>query len=369
MSKKRPSYSDDFRRQIVELYKNGKATVEIEREYSIARSSIHKWIKDYDNSGSFKANDNRTESEKELIQLRKEHKRLLMENDILKQAGADYGAKVKIIKENKGKYPISAMCKELGISRARVYYAPKTKPDEEDLEKKIRKIFYKNRKAYGTRRIRKALAKKGIRISRRKVAVIMKKLNLVSTYSRKSYKPQPTGCNESKVANIVAGEFDNRKALEVVVSDLTYVQVGGKWNYICSLLDLFNREIIGYAVGKRKDAQLVSKALMNSNQSLLKIKLFHTDRGNEFKNKIVQNILDAFEIERSLSKKGTPTDNAVAEAMFKTIKTEFVYGKKFETIEELEREFFDYVNWYNNHRLHSSLGYETPKDYRLMFER
>ena len=85
---------------------------------------------------------------------------------------------------------------------------------------------------------------------------------------------------------------------------------------------------------------------------------------NEFKNNIIDEVLDTFKIDRSLSAKGCPYDNAVAEATYKIIKTEFAFNRIFNDFEELERELFDYVNWYNNIRIHGSLGYKTPIEYR-----
>lgn len=131
------------------------------------------------------------------------------------------------------------------------------------------------------------------------------------------------------------------------------------------LVDLFNREIIGYSTGKNKDAALVSKAFSRVDVNLNKIQIFHTDRGNEFKNRVLDETLEAFPIRRSLSMKGCPYDNAVAEATFKIIKTEFVKGQEYESLEQLQYELSDYVNWFHNHRIHSSLGYLTPKEYRL----
>lgn len=92
----------------------------------------------------------------------------------------------------------------------------------------------------------------------------------------------------------------------------------------------------------------------------------HTDRGNEFKNKVIDDLITTFEISRSLSKKGCPYDNAVAEATFKVIKTEFAFNKIFESFEQLEYLLFDYVNLYNNHRIHGSLNYLTPVEYRIL---
>ena len=94
------------------------------------------------------------------------------------------------------------------------------------------------------------------------------------------------------------------------------------------------------------------------------INIFDTDRGNEFKNKIIDDVLTTFNIDRSLSKKGCPYDNAVAESTYKIIKTEFAFNRKFESFEELETELFNYVNLYNNFRIHSSLNYLTPVEYK-----
>lgn len=111
------------------------------------------------------------------------------------------------------------------------------------------------------------------------------------------------------------------------------------------MLDLYNREIVGYTAGKHKDDDLVRKAITTIKYDLNKIEIFHTDRGNEFKKNIIDEVLDTFKIDRSLSAKGCPYDNAVAEATYKIIKTEFAFNRIFNDFEELERELFDYVNW------------------------
>ena len=130
-------------------------------------------------------------------------------------------------------------------------------------------------------------------------------------------------------------------------------------------MDLWNREIVGYVAGKNKTSELVYKAFSKIPYDLNKINIFHTDRGNEFKNKMIDELIETFQIKRSLSKKGCPYDNAVAKATYKIIKTEFAYNRRFENFEELERELFDYVNWYNNIRIHGSLDYQKPAHYRL----
>ena len=94
--------------------------------------------------------------------------------------------------------------------------------------------------------------------------------------------------------------------------------------------------------------------------------MFHSDRGNEFKNKIIDEVIDTFQIKRSLSVKGCPYDNAVAEATFKIFKTEFVYGRNFDSLYQLCYELEQYVNWFNNIRIHGLLNYLTPAEFRKM---
>jgi len=149
-----------------------------------------------------------------------------------------------------------------------------------------------------------------------------------------------------------------------VVSDLTYVRVGAKWAYICILLDLGAREIIGYSGGEFKNADLVHKAFSTVKGSLFDIQMFHTDRGSEFDNALIDELLDNFQISRSLSMKGCPYDNAVAESTFKMIKAEFVYSRRFDTLDQLQRELADYVHWFNNIRLHGTLGYLSPVEFK-----
>ena len=110
---------------------------------------------------------------------------------------------------------------------------------------------------------------------------------MVSNYTVAQYKPHVEKCNESKTAIELNREFNTERPYAAVVSDLTYVRVNKRWNYVCFLVDLFNREIIGYSAGPNKDAPLVYRAFSKIKTQLDNITLFHTDRGNEFKNKII----------------------------------------------------------------------------------
>jgi putative transposase len=158
----------------------------------------------------------------------------------------------------------------------------------------------------------------------------MKEQGLVSTYTVAQFKPHTKEVNESSQANELDREFNQEYELTAIVSNLTYVRINQKWHSVCVFVDLFNREIIGYSAGPNKDVSLVYRAFSSIKVDLRKIQLFHTDRGSEFKNKLIDDALETFNIQRSLSMKGCPYDNAVAEATFKIIKTEFVKGRYFD---------------------------------------
>ena len=258
------------------------------------------------------------------------------------------------------------MCKVLNISRSLVYYTYKTRKPNPELEQLIIKIFKDSKNNYGSRKIKVKLKELGFIVSLRRIRKIMDKYCLVSNYTIKQFKNYKSKVNNDNIPNIVDRNFNNRNFLEVIISDLTYVRVLNKWCYVCLVIDLFNREIIGYSAGKHKDASIVDKAIKSIKYDLNKISIFHSDRGNEFKNKIIEDILIKFNIQRSLSQKGTPYDNAVAEATYKIFKTEFCFNRIFNSFEQLELDLFDYVHWFNNFRIHSSLDYLTPMQYKSL---
>ena len=185
-----------------------------------------------------------------------------------------------MIKANAHKYSVSAMCKVLKISRSTYYYEAKQKAEESELTAAIIDIFKASRNNYGTRKIKWELAKRDMIVSRRRIGRIMKQVGLVSIYTTAQFHPQKDTCNESKIANVVNREFDEQPYRNVVVSDLT--------------VDLFNREITGYSAGPHKTAKLVKQAFMTVSGSLEKISILHTDRGNEFKNQLIEETLVSF---------------------------------------------------------------------------
>ena len=285
----------------------------------------------------------------------------------LKTSGADIRSKVRAIAANEGRYPISAQCRLLGVARS-TYYSMRSRADRPDAPDPAAPAVVAAHAAskgrYGSRKIKASLERSGVTVSRRRVCRIMRENGLVSAYGRKRFKVHPGAVNEADVPNVVARGFGGRAPRTHICSDLTYVRVGASWNYVCLLVDLYNREIVGHSAGPRKDARLVKSAFATLSFPISDIEVFHTDRGSEFDNAEIDLMLEAFGIERSLSAKGCPYDNAVDESTNRILKAELVHRETFGTTRELRAKLSDYVHWYNNFRIHSTLGYMSPVEFR-----
>src|SRR5699024_8516578 len=158
---------------------------------------------------------------------------------ISKASSADHGTKREVIRKNAHKYAVSAMCKVLQMSRSTYYIEiNKQRTNKQcerynDINETIIQVYNSNRKCLYTRRIKNALHKLGLTVSRRRIGRVMKQNNLLSTYTNAIYKPYPSKSNERLITNGLDRDFNRAQPMEVIVSDLTYVKVAGKWYYIC----------------------------------------------------------------------------------------------------------------------------------------
>lgn len=224
--------------------------------------------------------------------------------------------------------------------------------------------FEASRGGYGARRLKVALERAGITASRRRICRIMRENGLSSACSGRAPKGGDRPVQPPSAENVPARSFDGHAPRTHVAADLAYVRAGGSWCCVCLLVDLCNRETVGCSCGRRKDARLVKAAFSNAAFPLTAIEVFHSDRGPEFCNGDVDALLSAFGIERSVSRPGNPCDNAVVESTNRVLKRELVRGRAFPSEDRLRTELFDWVNWCNNCRLHSTLGYMTPAGFR-----
>jgi transposase InsO family protein len=259
------------------------------------------------------------------------------------------------------KYSKTKICYVLDVPRSSFYYQPVVRCEDEVIVNAVSKSFKDSHQTYGTIRIRADLKDLGYNVSRLRISRVMASKGFVSVYTKKR-KPKNNKPVSSSVPhiNLLDGKFNDRDRHEVIASDTTYIDISKKWHYLCPMLDLSRRVIVGSGISAKRDSSLAVNSLYNVDFDLREANIFHSDLGSEFNNKDMQNILESFGINRSFSRKGTPTDNAVLESFIKTVKIEFVNRKKFTSVESFIQEWDIYVYWYNNKRRHSSLGYRTP---------
>ena len=270
-----------------------------------------------------------------------------------------------MIRADAARYPISAQCRILGVPRS-TYYWMTGHPEAERVDPiagDVRAVWRDSRERYGARKIKAALERRGVTASRRRIGGIMREQGMTSAYARGRSEPHRTRADEARLANLLDRGFDGYAPHTRPAGDLTYVRVGGDWAYVCLLAGLANRGIVGHSAGRTRDASLVLGAFATFDFPLTDVQVFHTDRGGEFDNTRIDELLDVFGIKRSLSRKGNPYDNAVVESTNRLLKKELVYRNHYATIEQLRRDPDDYVWWSDNQRLHSTLGYRSPKEF------
>ena len=186
---------------------------------------------------------------------------------------------------------------------------------------------------------------------------------MTSAYARRTFKPHRTRADEARLANILGREFDGYEPRTHLAGGLTCVRVGGKWAYVCLLIDLANRSIAGHSADTGRTADLVMAAFATLGFPLTEVEMFHTDRGGGFDNAKIVGLLDVFDIGGSPSRKGDPYDNAVVESTNRLLKKELIYRNHYTSLEQLRSDLNDYVWWSDNQRLHPTLGYRSPNEF------
>jgi putative transposase len=276
--------------------------------------------------------------------------------------------KYNFIKENKTDYPIGKMAGILDVAKSG-YYKWLLKPEcKRALENKkileeIKNIHLKSNKIYGSPKIHEELKYKGIKCNKKRVVRLMKENNIRSKTKKKFKITTDSKHNNPVAENILGRKFTVSKQNKVWVSDITYIRTLKGWLYLCVIIDLYSRKIVGYSMNKRIDTDIVINAFLMAwlQRNPEKGLLFHSDRGVQYTSKDFQKLLKKKHVISSMSRKGNCWDNACAESFFHLLKVEKVNHEKYESREVAKISIFEYIEtFYNNLRTHSYLGYLSP---------
>jgi len=240
------------------------------------------------------------------------------------------------------------LAQELSISRQSLYYKPKLRNKDLKLKAEIERIMLKH-KAYGHRRIAIAL-----NVNKKRVLRVMKLFNLRPKKRRKWTKPGDVKQKATDIPNLIAGMIVNSKN-EAWVSDFTYIPYQGRFVYLATIEDIYTREVIGWDVSLRHNAELVMQALLNALKNNKAGAIAHSDQGSEYKSKAYANLLESFNIKQSMSLKGSPWQNGYQESFYSNFKLEFDDPHQYETLGELVEAIAHQIYYYNNERIHTAL--------------
>ena len=233
------------------------------------------------------------------------------------------------------------------------------------LKARIKAIFKLSRSSYGSRRMLEQLRSEGHKIGRYKVRRLMRDLGLKAKKRRRFKVTTESRHSFPVAANILDRKFDVEKPNSVWTADISYVWTLEGWLYLAVIMDLFSRQIVGWAIDKRIKKQLALDALAMAfwRRKPLPGLLHHSDRGSQYACHDYQKRLEQYDMIPSMSRKGNCWDNAPTERFFRSLKTERLDGLRFSTRESARMEIIDYITYYNAFRLHSTLGYASPMGY------
>ena len=277
--------------------------------------------------------------------------------------------KYEFMERERSRFAVERMCRLLVASRSG-YYAwlrergrGRRLKENEALLEAIRRFYRASRGTYGSPRITEDLRDAGLRCGENRIARLMR-VNGIIAKTRRRFKATTNSRHRLPVSpNLLNRDFTADGPNKIWTFDITYVWTEEGWLYLAVVLDLFSRQVVGWAMGDRIDTDLVLRAF---NQAVMRRRpapglIFHSDRGSQYASDDFRKALKLCGAVQSMSNKGNCYDNAVTETFFHTLKTELVYFERYTTRAEAKRGIFEYIEaFYNRVRRHSSLGYRSP---------
>lgn len=245
------------------------------------------------------------------------------------------------------------------------------KERQKQLEARACQLFEENKKSYGSRRLSDAFKKEGIPVGRFKAGRLMATLGLEVRYPKRFKVTTDSNHNDAISPNLLDRQFDVAAPNKVWTTDITYVWTLEGWLYVAIVIDLFSRQVVGWAIDDHMRTSLCVNALQ---MAFWRRKpepglLHHSDRGSQYASQEYREHLGVMKMQQSMSRKGNCWDNAPTERFFRSLKHEQLNYEKFRTKEAAKLSILDYLAFYNGRRAHSKLGYQSPLQFEREFHR
>jgi transposase InsO family protein len=286
----------------------------------------------------------------------------------------------RFISEHHAAYGVARLCRILAVPRRQGYYewlagqpSRQRRAEADDrLVAEIRSIHGEHRGAYGSPRVAAELRRRGRRVNRKRVERIMRERGIVGQTRRRRRSLTRPDARAAPAPDLIGRDFTAQQLGQApgqrFVGDITYLPTAEGWLYLATAIDLFNREVVGHAMAEHMRAELVCDAVELAHRRGLVAPgaVFHSDRGSQYSSAEFRTVLKALQIKASMGRVGSCYDNAVAESFFASLKAE-IGTRVWATRAEARRAVFAYINYYNRHRLHSTLELRTPHEARVCY--
>ena len=277
--------------------------------------------------------------------------------------------KYLVIYRHKEKYSVSEMCRFFRVSRSGYYdYVKRMDIPAKDLPlaEKIKECQESCGKTYGYRRVHIWLERNGIYRNPKTVLRVMQKYNLLSVIRRKKYRNYGTGLH--KYSNLLNRDFKADRPNQKWVTDISYIHTKQGVLYLSVIRDLYDNSIVAYKTGTEQNVELVLstiRAAKKKEKVTAELQL-HSDQGFQYTSHPYFKLTQEYNITPSMSRRGNPYDNALAENFFSILKTECIYRVKLQTYEEARLLIGEYIHFYNNQRIQLKTKL-TPQEMRSQY--
>ena len=277
--------------------------------------------------------------------------------------------KYRVIYRHKDKYSISEMCRILGVSRSGYYGFVKRmdKPARDlELSELIRECQQETKQTYGYRRVAIWLERKGIHHNPKTILRVMNKYSLLSVVRRRKY------CNYSQALhrydNLLNRDFHADRPNQKWVTDISYIKTAQGFLYLSVIRDLYDRSVVAYKTSTVQNINLVLNTIKAAKrkEKVTKELQLHSDQGFQYTSQAYFNLTKSYHITPSMSRRGNPYDNSLAENFFSILKTECIYRTKIKSFAEAKLLIDDYIYFYNHQRIQLNTKL-TPLELRSQF--
>jgi transposase InsO family protein len=280
----------------------------------------------------------------------------------------------RFIRCESGNFAVARLCQVCEVSRS-AYYDWLGRPDgpsealveEAYLADRIFEVWRRCRGRYGAPRVTAALRKQGVEVNEKRVARLMGELGIAGRCGRRKIRTTWRDPAAEPAADLVERDFTADEPDELWVGDITYIPTDEGWLFMASVLDVCSRLIVGWSIADHLRAELCVDALAAASASRGKGSfvgtVFHSDHGCQYTSGDFKACCQGMGITQSMGSVGDSYDNAMAESLWSSLKREAIDDIHFVTKEEARSAVFEWITWYNNERLHSSLDYMSPRQF------